>query len=260
MSFSFVGSRRAMLLKVTSAGFALSAALLLSVSSGQSAPKKSSQKTAKPAAKKAAKLALPVVAGLKPKGKGECLLQAKITGQGANLVQTSFASSRRDKFDYITSTGQAIVNNNIALLIMLPQTEKHEISAQLSTAMAGTLTFASRQGFKAGQTLPIEPPTSKKVGTGIPICIMDLVQHEIKSKKNPRQYSMGGTKIRSSTWIADGGVVRLISVSPQRITFSINARLKAPESKGNSQNQARGRLTFNGIGEFTITEVDDGFY
>lgn len=92
---------------------------------------------------------------------------------------------------------------------------------------------------------------------------MDLVQTEGKTEgKSDRPSSLNRkrTKTRYSSWIATSGVVRLDSVSPQRVTFSIkNARFVAPQSKSDTRNQARGSLVVNGAGEFRITEVDDGF-
>lgn len=234
---------------------ALSASLLLSISSGQSAPvaKKSARKPAKPIAKKALK---PVVAGLTLKGDGESVIEATMSSKGANLVRNSFRSElKKDK--RIFSAGSAAVNNGIAVLVMLPQTERRKLSEQLSDEMGATITFASRGGFRAGQTFPVVPATSPKVGTGIPLCFMSLVQYEHRktgSGINTRY------KTRQSTWVARSGVVRLHSVTAGRITFSIkNVRLDAFKSEYNTIDQARGSFTFNAIGQFTITEVDDGF-
>lgn len=260
MNFAVSGSRRG---RIATTGFVFSAALFWGVASGQSAPvakSKNVKKTTSPVAS---------AAGLKPKGKGECVLNVMLAGQNANLLVTSFRSQTRHGSDsgffsnQIASTATALVNNNIAVVIMFPRAKASQVSEQIAVSLALSVTFASRQGFKAGQTLPIESPTSKKVGTGVPLCPMDLVQTEGQTEgKSDRPSSLNRkrTKTRDSSWIATSGVVRLDSVSPQRVTFSIkNARLVAPQSKSDTRNQARGTLVINGAGEFRITEVDDGF-
>lgn len=139
----------------------------------------------------------------------------------------------------------------------IPDPDSAPLTVQQDMAMA----FASKGGFRAGQTIPMKIPQADKKGV-FPTATAIFSYTQIEVKPDPKQRKSASTPTRhvtrSSGWVATRGTLTILSVSPKSVKFSIkNAVFE--NTQPNENNFAKGTFVMNGTGEAHLTDVDDGF-
>lgn len=208
-------------------------------------------KTKVPIAKKAA-VAKP---GTFVEGAGICSFKATISRGTSNAVSAPFASlNREEKYKRIVSVSRASRSRTGSSVLNLIYGPPEQIGP-LRRSRTFSLTFASRGGFRVGQTFSIALPKFN----GPPqtsACLMDYTENETLEREITRPSGRKSTRTTSKyrSWIAVSGTLRVDAVGEDGLFFSIkNARFNVPPSQP-EQNYAEGAFVLNGKGVCTFNE------
>ena len=201
---------------------------------------------------------IPSAKGVVFKGEGGCVFSAKFSAGDSNVVANPFQSLELNKRGDYACISRALENNGINAIVNLISEATIE-RGPLKISRGFSLSFGSKGGFRAGQILPIVLP---KGGTPLSSgCWMDFVQNarEEREELNPGGRVRKKKIYESASWLAQSGSVKIESVSPTRVTFSVkNARFVKP-AFGQNQNKARGSFVLNGSGVLNF-KIERGIF
>ena len=203
-------------------------------------------------------------AGALVKGKGLMDFEATLASRGANLLRTSYKTDHGKYRTFPQSTATVDFSNGMTVVVapltqaMIPDPD----SAPLTVQQGMTMAFASKGGFRVGQTISIKIPQADSNGKSpAATALFDYTQIEVKPDPKQRKSSSQPTRhvMRSSVWTAMRGTLTITSVSPKSVKFSI-ANVVFENPRPTENNYAKGSFVMNGRGEARLTEVDDGFH
>ncbi len=203
----------------------------------------------------------PVATGALIEGQGLMHIKGTILSRGANTQAKVYESTNGER-TFALSKATITQSNGMMTVVALTQTQLAD-EAPMRLQQGLTLAFASKGGFRVGQTIPVRIPVADKAGNfPTATAILSYTQHEIK--QDPKQRQRASEPIRHltrySTWVGMRGTLKIESVAPRQVTFSLQNVVFERGTDPNKDNYAKGNFVFNGKGEATITEVDDGFH
>ena len=189
-------------------------------------------------------------------------IKGTILSRGANTQAKVYESTNGESRTFVLSKATVTQSNGMMTVVSITQTALAD-EAPLRLQQELTIAFASKGGFRAGQTIPVRIPVADKAGNfPTATAILGYTQYEIK--QDPKQRRRASEPIRHltrySTWGGMRGTLKIESVSPRRVTFSLQNVVFERGTDPNKENYAKGNFVFNGKGEATITEVNDGFH
>lgn len=198
------------------------------------------------------------------KGDGLMEFDAKLVGRGANLLKTSYKTDHGKYKTFLQSTATIDFQNGMTVVVA-PMTQAaipDPDSAPLTVQQGMSMAFASKGGFRVGQTIPIKIPQADKNGKfPTATAIFSYTQIEVKPDPKQRRRASEPTRhlTRSSSWVGVRGTLVIESVSSKSVKFSIKNAVFQNTSPSEN-NYAKGSFVMNGSGEAHLTDVDDGFH